>query len=277
MKKRTYSWGLLIIELIMIAAALLFLAPFYFVVVNSLKTFAEVLKNSASLPQILHWSNYMRSWEFLHFPNALKNTLIVTALSDLGLVLIASMAAYRLVRFPNAVNRILFSLFLAAMVIPFQAIMIPLMKVAGWMHILNSLGGLVLCYLGLGVSFSVFLYHGFVKSIPVEIEEAAVVDGCTPYGIFWKIVFPLLMPMTVTIIISNSLWFWNDFLLPLLMMQDKQLQTLQVAMNALFGQYTKQWDLALAALVMAIVPILAFFLLLQRYIVEGISAGAVKG
>ncbi|MFD0693551.1 carbohydrate ABC transporter permease [Paenibacillus sp. GCM10027628] len=277
MEKRTYSWQLLIIELIMIAAALLFLAPFYFVVVNSLKTFAEVLKNSASLPQSLHWSNYMRSWEFLHFPNALKNTLIVTVLSDLGLVLIASMAAYKLVRTPNALNRTLFSLFLAAMVIPFQAIMIPLMKVAGWLNILNSLGGLVLCYLGLGVSFSVFLYHGFVKSIPAEIEEAAVVDGCTPYGIFWKIVFPLLMPMTVTIVISNSLWFWNDFLLPMLMMQDKQLQTLQVAMNALFGQYTKQWDLALAALVMAIMPILVFFLLLQRYIVEGISAGAVKG
>jgi raffinose/stachyose/melibiose transport system permease protein len=163
------------------------------------------------------------------------------------------------------------------MVIPFQAIMIPLVKVAKWFGLLSSLPGLMICYFGFGVSMSIFLYHGFIKSIPKEIEESAVVDGCTPYSVFWRIVFPLLKPITVTIILLNSLWIWNDFLLPLLILQKPELRTIPLATNSFFGQYTKQWDLALAALVMGISPIVLFFLAMQRHIIEGITAGSVKG
>lgn len=277
MNGKTYSPKLFSVEVVTIIVALLFLAPFYFVFANSFKTFAELLTNTASLPKSLSWDNYTRAWEALNFPRAFRNSLMITVFSDISIIVLSSMAAYRLVRRPSRGNRMLFSLFVAAMVIPFQTIMIPLVKVGSWLNILNSMYGIILCYTGLGVSFSIFLYHGFIKSIPMEIEEAAVVDGCTPYGLFWRIVFPLLKPMTVTVVVLQSLWMWNDFILPLLILQKPELQTIQLATNALFGQYTKQWDLALAALVMGIMPILVFFLVMQRHVIQGITAGAVKG
>jgi raffinose/stachyose/melibiose transport system permease protein len=272
-----YSAKLFGVEILVILIGLLFLVPFYFVLANSFKSFSELLLNAASLPKALHWENYSRAWSIMKFPSALKNSLIITIISNIGLVLIAASAAYRLVRHHTRFNKVLFTLFVASMVIPFQAIMIPLVKVAKWFGLLSSLPGLMICYFGFGVSMSIFLYHGFIKSIPKEIEESAVVDGCTPYSVFWRIVFPLLKPITVTIILLNSLWIWNDFLLPLLILQKPELRTIPLATNSFFGQYTKQWDLALAALVMGISPIVLFFLAMQRHIIEGITAGSVKG
>lgn len=277
MNAQSYSVKTLLAELLLIAVALLFLAPFYFVVANSLKSFAELLVNAASLPKSLNFENYVKAWKVLRFATTLKNSMLITVFGNIGLVLIASMGAYRLVRHRGRFNRIMASLFVAAMVIPFQAIMIPLVKVAAWFQLVNSIPGVIVCYIGLGVSFSIFLYQGFVRSIPLEIEESATVDGCTPYGVFWRIVFPLLKPMTVTIVLLNSLWMWNDFLLALIMLQNKKLHTIQIAINSMFGEYTNQWDLALAALVMSMVPLLIFFLALQKHIIEGITAGAVKG
>lgn len=277
MNAQSYSVKTLFVELLLIAIALLFLAPFYFVVANSLKSFAELLVNAASLPKSLNLENYVKAWKVLRFATTLKNSVLITVFGNIGLVLVASMGAYRLVRYRGRFNRIMASLFVAAMVIPFQAIMIPLVKVAAWFQLVNSIPGVIICYIGLGVSFSIFLYQGFVRSIPLEIEESATVDGCTPYGVFWRIVFPLLKPMTVTIVLLNSLWMWNDFLLALIMLQNKKLHTIQIAINSLFGEYTNQWDLALAALVMSMVPLLIFFLALQKHIIEGITAGAVKG
>jgi raffinose/stachyose/melibiose transport system permease protein len=187
------------------------------------------------------------------------------------------MAAYQMVRRDNKFNRILFTLYVAAMVIPFQSIMIPLVKVTSSIGLSDSIPGLIVCYLGFGIPLSVFLFHGFVKSIPLEIEEAATVDGSNVYGVFIRIVLPLLKPMFVTVIILNTLWIWNDYLLPSLILQSPQLRTIPIATFAFFGQYTKQWDLALPALVLGILPIIVFFLSMQKYIVEGITAGAVKG
>ncbi|MFF2889862.1 carbohydrate ABC transporter permease [Paenibacillus sp. NPDC057967] len=277
MNKQSYGIKWLSVEVVVILVGLLFLAPFYFVLTNSFKGFAELLVDTSGLPKSLSWDNYTRAWEVLHFPRAFLNSLLITLFSALCMVVAASMAAYRLLRHPSRMNRILFSLFVAAMVVPFQAIMIPLVQVGNWLNFLNSIPGIIFCYTGLGVSFSIFLYHGFMKSIPLEVEEAAVMDGCNPYGIFWRIVFPLLKPMTITVIVLQSLWMWNDFLLPLLVLQKPELQTIQLATNTLFGQYLKQWDLALAALVMGIVPILTFFLVLQKHVIQGITAGAVKG
>ncbi|KIL41653.1 sugar ABC transporter permease [Gordoniibacillus kamchatkensis] len=277
MNAKPYGWKLLASEIAVVLVAALFLAPFYFVVANSFKSFAELLADTSGLPKSLDWHNYARAWDVLKFPRALRNSIVITAFSDICMVVVSSLAAYRLLRYPSRTNRILFSLFIASMVVPFQTIMIPLVKVGNWLHFLNSLPGIIFCYTGLGASFTIFLYHGFMKSIPQEIEESALIDGCTPYGIFWRIVFPLLKSMTVTVVVLQSLWMWNDFLLPLLVLQKPQLQTIQLATNSLFGQYMQQWDLALAALVMGIAPILAFFLALQRHIIQGITAGAVKG
>lgn len=273
----SYNAKTLMMEIVAIIIGLIFLVPFYFLLSNSVKPFGDILLDSASLPKSFSLDNYKRAWDVMNFPVAFKNSFLITVLSISGLVIISSMAAYRMVRKPTKFNTIVFAAFVAAMVIPFQSIMIPLVQVAKNLSLLNSIPGLVVCYLGFGVSISVFLYHGFIKSIPLEVEEAAVVDGCTPYGVFWKIVFPLLKSMTVTIMLLNSLWIWNDFLLPSLILQSPELRTIPLSTYSFFGQYTKQWDLALAALVMGILPIVIFFLAMQKNIIEGITAGSVKG
>jgi raffinose/stachyose/melibiose transport system permease protein len=271
-----YTGKTFILEIIGITIAILFLIPFYFVLVNSLKSFAEILIDAAALPKEFLYSNYVKVWNILDFPKVFMNSLIITVSSVTGIVIISSMAAWKLVRTPSRLSTFLFILFISAMVIPFQTVMIPLMKLGGTLGIMNSIPGLVMMYFGFGVSLSLFLYHGFVKSIPVEIEESAIVDGCSTYGVFWKIVFPLLKPITITVIILNTLWIWNDFLLPLLVLHDAGLRTIPLATMSFFAQYTKQWDMGLAALVLGITPIVIFFLFLQKHIIKGITAGSIK-
>ena len=274
---KTYSARLLVFEIAGCLLALLLLVPFYFVGVNSVKSFGDILNNAASWPEAFRWDNYARVWEIMKYPRAFLNSLAITVFANAGLAVISSMAAYRIVRMPSRFNQFMLFLFVAAMVIPFQSIMIPLVKVASTVGIMNSIWGLVIAYYGFGVSLSIFLFQGFMKSIPREIEESAVVDGTNAYGVFWRIVFPLLKPMTVTVVLLNSLWTWNDFLLPLLFLYDAELRTIPLAIYSFFGQYTKQWDMALAGLVLGFAPIVCFFLFMQRHIVAGIAAGSVKG
>jgi raffinose/stachyose/melibiose transport system permease protein len=186
------------------------------------------------------------------------------------------MAAWKMVRTPGKFSKILFIWFVSAMVIPFQTVMIPLIKLGGILGIMNSLPGIIIMYFGFGVPLSLFLYHGFVKTVPTEIEEAARIDGCSQFGVFWRIVFPLLKPITVTVIILNTLWIWNDYLLPVLVLQDASLRTIPLATSSFFAQYTKQWDMGLAALVLGITPIVIFFLFLQKHIIKGIASGSIK-
>ncbi|MEK4509185.1 carbohydrate ABC transporter permease [Paenibacillus sp. FSL K6-2524] len=275
--KKQYRVGTIVTEIIMILLGILFLVPFYFLFVNSVKTFGDLLTNAASLPKTIEWGNYARAFDITNFPTALGNSLLITVGSNVLLVIICAMAAYYMVRNNNRFNRLLYIIFVAAMVVPFQSIMIPLVKVTSKLGLMDSIPGLIICYLGFGVPMSVFLFHGFVKSIPLEIEEAATVDGSNVYGVFYRVVFPLLKPMLVTVFILNTLWIWNDYLLPSLILQSDHLSTIPIATFAFFGQYTKQWDLALPALVMGVLPIIIFFLFMQRYIIEGITAGAVKG
>ncbi|WP_425496003.1 carbohydrate ABC transporter permease [Paenibacillus lemnae] len=267
----------IIVQVLMMLAALIFLSPFYFLLVNSVKTLGDIMVNAADWPAQFHWSNYSNAWKMTRFPEALTNSLIITIISNLLIALFSAMAAYRLVRANTGLNRFIFMMFVSAMVIPFQSIMIPLLKVIGWLGVTNSMFGLILSYMGLGIPLSIFLFHGFVKSIPLEIEEAGTVDGASSYGVFGRIVLPMLKPMLVTVIILNCLWIWNDYLLPSLILQSPELRTIPLATFAFFGQYSKQWDIALPALVLGITPIIIFFLSLQRYIVEGVAAGSVKG
>ncbi|MFS0614423.1 carbohydrate ABC transporter permease [Lederbergia ruris] len=270
--------GVFVLEAFTILVAVVFLIPFYFVIVNSFKSFKDILTNTAALPTTWFIENYTRAWEIMKYPSAFMNSLIVTVLSILGIILISSMAAYRLVRYPTIVNKIIFTLFIAAMIIPFQSIMIPLMKVANTIGLLNNTWGLIVAYLGFGAPLAIFLFHGFIKSIPKEIEESAIVDGCSAYSVFWLIVLPLLKPIIATVSILNALWIWNDFLLPFLFVNSRQeLRTIPLSTYSFFGEYTKQWDLAMAALMLGIVPIILFFFLMQKQIVEGVRVGAVKG
>ncbi|MEW9050825.1 MAG: carbohydrate ABC transporter permease [Neobacillus sp.] len=271
-----YTGRTFIVEILAILVGLIFLVPFYYVLSNSLKPFAEILTNTSALPKIWQFENYANAFEKLDFLNVFTNSLIITVSSNIVLVIFCSMAAYMLVRTKKKISNIIFMTFVAAMIIPFQSIMIPLIKTAGNFGLLNSIWGLVIMYLGFGSGMTIFLYHGFIKGIPVELEEAAIIDGCTRFGVFWRIVFPLLKPITVTIVILNSLWIWNDFLLPSLVLQDQSLRTIPLATFFFFGQYTKQWDLALAALVIGIIPLLIFFFTMQKHIIKGITSGSIK-
>lgn len=271
-----YTWRTSIVEIIAILLGLVFLVPFYYVFSNSLKSFAEILTNTSSLPKVLMFDNYVNAFEKLDFLIVFKNSLLITIASNIVLVIFCSMAAYMLVRTKKKISNIIFMTFVAAMIIPFQSLMIPLIKTAGNLGILNSIWGLVFMYLGFGSGMTIFLYHGFIKGIPLELEEAAIIDGCSRFGVFWRIVFPLLKPITVTIVILNSLWIWNDFLLPSLVLQDPELRTIPLATFFFFGQYTKQWDLALAALVIGIIPLLIFFFTMQKHIIQGITSGSIK-
>ncbi|WP_379163601.1 carbohydrate ABC transporter permease [Paenibacillus sp. sgz5001063] len=265
------------IEVIMILLALLFLSPFYFLLANSVKSFGEILSDAASWPQHFMWSNYSNAWRLARFSEAFRNSLIVTIISVVLISLFSAMAAYRMVRSNSRFNRVLLLLFVAAMVVPFQTIMIPILKVVNVLGVNNSFVGLIISNLGLSIPMAIFLFHGFIKSVPLEIEEAATVDGCNPISAFFRIVLPLLKPMLMTIIVLNALGIWNDYLLPSLILQAPGLRTIPLATFSFFGQYTKQWDMALPALTIGVAPIVIFYLFMQRYIVEGIAAGSVKG
>ena len=273
---KKYTKGTFVLEIFAILIALIFLVPFYFVIANSLKGFSEILIDAAALPTEWLFSNYVKVWQILDFPRAFWNSLVITVASNIGLVIISSMAAWKMVRTPGKFSKILFVFFVAAMVIPFQTVMIPLVKFGGMLGIMNSIPGIILMYFGFGVPLSLFLYHGFVKTVPVEVEESARIDGCTQFGVFWRIVFPLLKPITVTVVILNTLWIWNDYLLPLLVLQDASLRTIPLATSSFFAQYTKQWDMGLAALVLGITPVIIFFLFLQKHIIKGIASGSIK-
>jgi len=277
-RSERYGGGTFVLEVVAILLALLFIAPFYFVLANSVKVLGEILVDAASWPAVFHWDNYSKVWDIINFPKVLLNSVMITGISVAGIVIVSSMTAYRLVRRPTLFNRILFMLCVASMIIPFQSVMLQLVRVTSLLELRGNLLGIVVCYLGFGLALSMFLFHGFIKSVPLEIEEAAVIDGTSPYGVFWRIVFPLLKPIVVTVIILNTLWIWNDYLLPVLVIGgNRELTTIPLAITKFFGQYTKQWDMALAGLTIGIAPIIVFFLALQKHIVEGITAGSVKG
>ena len=273
-----YNRKLLVMELLALFLGLLFLAPFYFILVNSVKTLGQILVDAASIPSQYNWGNFSKAWGLIKFPKVFFNSLQITVISVIGIVMISSMTAYRLVRRPTLYNKILFNILVASMIIPFQSVMLQLVRVISFLELRGNLIGIISSYLGFGLALSVFLFHGFIKTVPLEIEEAAVVDGCTPYGVFFKIVFPLLSPIMLTVIMLNCLWIWNDYLLPVLVIGgNKDLMTIPLAITRFFGQYTKQWDMALPALIIGISPLVVFFLFLQKYIVAGITSGAVKG
>lgn len=277
MATKRYTGQMLATEVITVMVGLLFLSPFYFLFVNSVKPFGEIMSDSASWPKAVQWDNFTRAWELTKFPQAFTNSFLITVVSVSLMALISAMGAYRMVRANTRLNRVLFFMFIASMIIPFQSIMMPLLRIVNELGLNGSRFGLIFTYLGLGASMTLFLFHGFVKSIPAEIEEAAVVDGCTGISVFFRIVLPMLQPMMMTVIVLNCLWVWNDYLLPSLILQTPELRTIPLATFAFFSQYTKQWDIALPALILGITPIIIFFLALQRYIVEGIAAGSVKG
>lgn len=271
-----------IANIILMCVCLAYLFPIYIIVVNAFKNRAELYENVLAFPSEFSLQYFSKAMDKMDFLNALKNSLIVTLISIAIIVVLASMCAWMLARTENKISKFIFMLFVATMLIPFQTLMMPLMQVLGFgrdtlhLPVVDTLGGLIFCYIGFGASMSVFLYHGFVKSVPVALEEAATIDGCSKFGVFWRIVFPMLKPVTMTVIILDVIWIWNDYLLPSLVLTSKANRTIPLSTASFFGQFTIQWNMAMAGLTLTIIPVIIFYLCAQKYIVKGVAAGAVK-
>ena len=261
---------------------LLFIAPFILVVINVFKTKADI--NTAPMDLIgkhgFTLENFPRAMDKMNFLTVFGNSTIVTVSATILTILVSAMCAYVIVRNPSwKFCGIVFALTVASMVIPFQVLMVPLVSVYGGLfNVLNSRVTLILMHVGFSVSLAVFMFHGAIKTnIPNELEEAASIDGCSKWRTFWTIVFPLLKPTVATVAIIDAMAFWNDYLLPSLVLGRRELYTIPIATQIFYGTYSNDIGLIMAALLLAMLPILILYLFLQRYIVEGVTSGAVKG
>ncbi len=274
MKRRINN---LIIYTALILLLLFWLFPLFMALLNSFKSNSELLTNVIALPEALNFDNYSRTIKKMNYLHSFLNTASLTILGVGMMILFSAMAGWRLCRTKTKLSSAIFALFVFSMLIPFNSIMIPLYKVILALHIKNSLIGLSFVYAGFGVSMAIFLYHGFVKGIPFELEEAAAIDGCSKLRTFIFIILPMLKPVTVAIGISNVLWVWNDFLLPLIVLSDNKKYTLLLSTNILFGQYSSDWSAILSALILSAIPVIVFYGVFQKQILKGIGEGALKG
>lgn len=265
-----------------IVLCLAYLFPIYIVLVNSFKNRAELYEDVLALPSSFSFQYYHNAMGRMNFLSALSNSLIVTVISILFITILASMCAWMLVRSNNKLSKFIFMVFVTTMLIPFQTLMMPLLQEMSSLKrglglpMTDTLGGLIYMNIGFGASLAVFLYHGFVKSIPLSLEEAAIIDGCNDWRVFWRIVFPMLKPVTVTVMVLDVIWIWNDFLLPSLVLTSKANRTIPLSTSVFFGEFTIQWNMAMAGLMLTIIPVIIFYLLSQKYIIKGVAAGAVK-
>lgn len=268
----------LIFEVFGVLLGILYLSPFYIIFTNSLKSKRNVLVDTLGWPDEIMIENYLMAWNRMNFMQTFFNSLIITVLSIIIIVVFSSMAAWVLVRTKNKISNVVFYSFVGAMLIPFQAVMLPLVSLMGPnnLNLINTRYGIIFLYLGFGASLSIFLYHGFIKNIPTSLEEAAIIDGCSTWQVYYYIIFPLLKPISVTVAILNSIWIWNDFLLPSLVLQEKSVRTIPLQMQYFFGAFSKDWHLAMAALALSIIPIIIFYIAAQKHIIEGVTAGSNK-
>lgn len=277
--KRKAANALAMAGLIIIFIAYMF--PFLMVVINSLKQKRDIIKSPFSwlfTIKGLSFDNFVKAFTQMDFLNAFKNSLIVTVSATVLVTLLAAMLAYYIVRHNNGISKITFALMVASMIIPFQAIMIPLVSIyGGTLNILNHRITLIFMHTGFSMAMSVFMFHGFIKgNIPMALEEAAYIDGCTHSQTFFKIVLPLLKPIISTMVILNSMAFWNDFLLPSLVLTDKKLLTLPLSTYSFYGTYSADYGTIMAGLLLCVIPILILYVVLQKQIIGGVVAGAVK-
>ena len=256
-----------------------FIFPFYLVIINVFKDKADITVDPLSLIGAHGFTlkNFPEAMKKMNFWTVFGNSLIITICATVFTIVLSSMTAFVIVRNGRwKLCTMIFSLMIASMVIPFQVLMVPLVSVYG--GILNSRITLILMHVGFSMSMAVFMFHGSIKTnIPLELEEAATIDGCNRWQTYWKVVFPLLKPTVATVGIINAMAFWNDYLLPSLVLKKKNLYTIPIATQAFYGTYSTDIGLIMAALLLAMLPILILYVFLQRYIVEGVTSGAVKG
>ncbi|WP_426452459.1 carbohydrate ABC transporter permease [Paenibacillus sp. S-38] len=270
-----------IFDILLFAAALLlaviFFFPIYFSLISAFKSNGEILRSAVAFPQTFYVESFKYLWTKTDFPEAMVNSVILTVTSIVLMIAVIPMAAYAIERTNKKWTNAAYMYFLAGMMIPFQVYMIPLFKEMKLLGLYGSLSAPILIYLSGSVGFGVLLYTSFIKGIPREIEEAASIDGCSSYGIFWRIVFPLLGPCTASMVVLNGLGIWNDFLMPMLVLPSGEPKTMIVEIFKFVGELASQWDMVFAGTAISIIPVLIAFVALQKYFVKGVAAGATKG
>ncbi len=275
-KKRTLHKILLI--LVLIAATCFYIYPVFLMFMNSFKPFGEIVSDAIALPSRPAWENYSYVIKKIKYFKLFMNNVVITTTGILGIVAFSSIAAYILDRRKSRYSRIAYTIIITPMLIPFQTIMITLLKSMNVLHLSGSKLGLGVQYWGFGIPMATFIFYNFMKTIPKEIDESAIIDGASTFRTFRSIIFPLLKSVTVTVIVLDVMWIWNDFLLPLLMVNSSnETKTLVLAAYTFVGQMNTKWHYAMTAMVLAVVPSILIFIFLQKYIVDGVVAGAVKG
>ena len=264
----------------LLVLAMCFLYPLFFILLNSFKGKLFISKNPFALPTAETFSgisNYVNGITKTGMLSAVGYSFFITIVSVGLIILFTSMTAYYITRVHSKVTSTLYYMFVFSMIVPFQMVMFSMVDLADTFHLKNPLGMCVL-YLGFGAGLSVFMFSGFVKSIPLEIEEAAMIDGCTPIQTFFQVVMPIMKPTCITVAILQAMWIWNDYLLPSLVLDTKKYKTLSIAIQYLKGGYgSVDMGAMMGVLVISIIPIIIFYLACQKYIIEGVVAGAVKG
>ncbi|MBN2795933.1 MAG: carbohydrate ABC transporter permease [Clostridia bacterium] len=275
------------ITLLTVILFVLTMFPFFIVIINSAKSSLEIITDPISFPA--KWSqlfsNVQEIWNkpSVRYSSSVISSTIITLGSLATISVFSAMAAWVLVRSKSKVSTFIFLLFLSGLIIPFQVVMFPLVSLFRTINeifglkMLRTYHGMILAYIGFGTPLAVFMFHGFIKSIPKELEEAATIDGCSKPQIFFLVIMPILKPIFVTIVILNAIWIWNDFLLPMLILGVGQdIQTIPLAIANFAGSFVKKWDLIMTAVLMAAIPIIIGFILLQKHIIKGMVSGSIK-
>lgn len=262
--------------LLFLFAVVVIVGPLYLALTIALKT-PDQMSNILALPNSLNFDNFVKAWEMTDYPQKFANTLFITVVNLVFTICTNSAVAYAIERNrkKRKIFHALYYYFISAMFIPFNVLMLPLVKQADIFH-LDNIFGITFLYIVFGLPMNTFLYTGFIKSIPVALDEAAKIDGASPMQVFRYIIFPTLKPMTATVAILSAMWTWNDFLMPLVLLSDKKHQTLQLAQYVFQGQFNTQYNLAFASYLLVLLPVLIFYLICQKWIMSGVVAGSVK-
>ncbi len=278
-KKPKFQLSRILLRIALIFIALLVLLPMLIVLVPTFQTVQESGQGILRLPRTLNLDNYREAWRQSKFHIALRNSVVITGSTIFINIMIGSIAAFPMaIREKNKVFKTAFYTFLVGLMLPFQVIMIPLYVLMGrTLKLTNTLTGTILVYVAMTLPITIFFFSQFIKTIPKEMEEASVIDGCGYLRMFYCIFFPLMKPITSAVIIQNMIFLWNDLLVPLIMIDKTALKPIMPRVYMFFGQYYNQWNLAFSVLILAAIPFLLLFLLLQRQFIKGLSSGAVKG
>lgn len=268
--------GQIVIYALFTLLLILFLIPFFLVFLNSFKANKEIILDPLSFPQVINLQGYAKAFTAMNYLGTFKNSLIITVFSIVFIILFAVMCAYFFARNNWKINKILFMIMVASMIIPFQTIMIPIVKNFAAINAVDNIFMVVVFYVGAHISMAVFMFQGFIKSIPVELDEAATIDGCNHFQILFRVIFPLLKPIISTVAVLDILAIWNDFLLPYILLQSNRLKTLPLMTYSFFGQYSVDYSLVCSGLIMSILPVIIIYAFLQKQIIDGVVAGAIK-